>query len=69
MDDSTKTTEDTSRNLQPCDPISSPAIKAESQTVEPDTELQSEKPSETKEEGPTTKHSKEYSVLLRLRWI
>lgn len=58
MDDSSKTHRDTSRNLQPCEPISSPTIKAENQTAL-DTELQSEKHSETKEEGQTTKHSKE----------
>ena len=63
MDDSSETNQDTSTNLQPCEPISSPTIKADNQTAL-DTGLQSEKPSETKEEGLTTKHSKECSILL-----
>uniref|UniRef100_H3DAE7 SON DNA binding protein n=1 Tax=Tetraodon nigroviridis TaxID=99883 RepID=H3DAE7_TETNG len=45
VDDSSKTNQDTPRNSQPCEPISSPTIKAENQTAL-DTELQTEKPSD-----------------------
>eukprot|EP00066_Takifugu_rubripes_P015022 XP_011604288.1 PREDICTED: protein SON-like [Takifugu rubripes] len=62
LDDSSKKNRDISRNLQPCESISSPPLRAENQTAS-DTELQGEKPPETKEEGMTSKHNASFDTF------